>query len=569
LIAEGWQEEIDTVNHIIEFNCTPALPWTVGETSGAADDSGLILFTEDELNYAATPDAPDLRIIEDIDLRVDVSFDEWPPPGTGADTTVIAKYNDSEELRSYRLQVNTTGVIRFVWSTDGTAGTLGSANSTEAAVSAAGARIALRVEVDGDDGAGGYAIAFYTAETIAGPWTKLGSTVTDTGTISMFSGAADLEVGARDNGSTAQVLGTVHAAEVRSGIGDDAEVVANPRFAAQDEGTETFTDGVGKEWTLNGLAYIGNLPGRESSEPIRYAQTSSILERDIAEADTNISVASEPPYWTTDGVPMPFDIAIGGEVMKVRDIGQGLFDEFNRTETNGWGTTPTDHTWIVDAFDGAAAFSTSGGVASVANATVQENNDIYINTDLASVEVLMKARLPGGTPTGTIETNILLRRDPDSDHEAETAYQFLLGWNSSGNVITHIGLLDGGSFTNLLPGGNITIGSFSAGEWFYIRASAIGESLKVKVWRESDVEPVSWTAIVIDDTHPVGGVTISGIAAKSRLGSGVATPTTTEFQLYDAVSVQGFDVERSVNGIEKTHSGGDEVDFNTPARYAL
>src|SRR5687768_14542730 len=68
-------------------------------------------------SYASTPDIAALDIVGDIDLQADFISDTWPP---AADATLVAKYADSTNNRSYRLDILTTGQIRITWSTNGT-----------------------------------------------------------------------------------------------------------------------------------------------------------------------------------------------------------------------------------------------------------------------------------------------------------------------------------------------------------------------------------------------------------------------------------------------------------------
>lgn len=212
-------------------------------SSGALDTSG------SSGSYGNTPDTAALDIVGDIDIRTDIIADTWP---VTTDATLIAKYNDDTNQRSYRLDVLTTGQARITWSTDGV--TPISDVSTVSIPISTGERIAIRVTLDVNNGAAGNTAVFYTAPTIAGPWTQLGDPVVRAGVTSLFSGSATLEIGARAAGVRNPFPGLTFASQVYNGIA--GVLVANPDFRIQAPGTTVFADSTGKTWTLHGDAAI-------------------------------------------------------------------------------------------------------------------------------------------------------------------------------------------------------------------------------------------------------------------------------------------------------------------------
>jgi hypothetical protein len=200
-------------------------------------------------SYASTPDAAALDIVGDIDIRADFAADTWPPP---SDATLVAKFNDSTNNRSYRFEIISTGQLRFVWSTNGT--NTFTLTSTVPVPATIAERIAVRVTFDADNGASGRTATFYTAVQIGGAWVQLGSAVTSATATTIFSGNAALSVGARDSGALARFSGKIFAAQVRSSIG--GTVVANPVFYTQSPGTTSFADSTAKTWTVQAGASI-------------------------------------------------------------------------------------------------------------------------------------------------------------------------------------------------------------------------------------------------------------------------------------------------------------------------
>lgn len=192
-------------------------------------------------SFAYTPDHATLDITgtSDLDVRAEVAATDWTP---SANQSLISKYITTGNQRSYRLRLNAAGTLELIWSANGSA-TL-SATSTAAPSVSNGATLAVRATLDVDNGASGNTVTFYTATSIDGSWTQLGSAVTQAGVTSIFSSTAQLEAGSVANGSEL-FQGTIYAVEVRSGIG--GTVVSGMDFT-------THVDSTDKKWTLNGSA---------------------------------------------------------------------------------------------------------------------------------------------------------------------------------------------------------------------------------------------------------------------------------------------------------------------------
>lgn len=198
-------------------------------------------------NYASTPDTADLDITGDLDLRARIQFEDY---NTGSNMSLVAKWDFGGD-RSYDLRLNSGGVLRLEWSTDGAA-TSGQNGGTITGVATNGAAIWVRATLDADDG-GVAVVRFYTS-TDGVTWTQLGSDNAQASTVAIYSGAALLTVGARtNNGSNSYATGIFHEAQVLDGIA--GTTVANPVFKHPE--TAWTSDGVtmhdgDRLWTING-----------------------------------------------------------------------------------------------------------------------------------------------------------------------------------------------------------------------------------------------------------------------------------------------------------------------------
>lgn len=228
------------------------------------DDTHLWITASGDI--ASTPDHATLDITGDLDIRIDVQ------PLTWEDELGVAlggKYATTGNQRSWAWWVfDRVPVLR--WSPDGTFASAITLGATQAVVPAGDGRIAIRATLDVNNGLGGYTLTWYTAPTIAGPWTQLGDPRVGGATTSIFASTASLKVGysevAMDDST-----GRYHALQVRSGIG--GTIVANPDFTAQAAGATSFVDSAGRTWTLSG-AELRDFDVRASGEvadwPVRW-----------------------------------------------------------------------------------------------------------------------------------------------------------------------------------------------------------------------------------------------------------------------------------------------------------
>lgn len=237
-------------------------------------------------NYASTPDNAALDITGDIELRAYAAADNW---SLASDQTLVAKFVTG--ALSYRLLVN-DGFLIFQVSTDGTS--FWTSFSSIPIPAEDGELIGLRALMDANNGAGGHTVSFWTGPSIDGPWTRLGDNQVTAVTITIFSGVAPLEVGSRNYGTSDLFTGTIAAAKVISDpFGTPAEV-ANPDFAAEADGTTTFTDDAGRTWALN-PPWL-DLPGVSGD----YASTPDNAALDIT-ADLDIRADATLTSWTAVG----------------------------------------------------------------------------------------------------------------------------------------------------------------------------------------------------------------------------------------------------------------------------
>ncbi|MCI4045139.1 hypothetical protein [Streptomyces sp. TRM75563] len=202
-------------------------------------------------SYVSTPDAAPLDITGDLDLRVEVTTDWW----TVAPQILLGKWDSSIAQRSYMLTL-INGRLQLQVTVDGVYG-----YNVNALLPSLPRRAAVRATIDVDNGAGGWTVTMYWAESLDGPWTPMMDPFSydADGPIAIFNSTAPLSLAPTAFTATPPWLpveGRVHRAEVRDGI--DGTVVADLDVRNLPEGTTSWTDSAGRTWTLGPDATISD-----------------------------------------------------------------------------------------------------------------------------------------------------------------------------------------------------------------------------------------------------------------------------------------------------------------------
>lgn len=235
---------------------------------------------------ATIPDSVGLSITGDVDLRIDAWLPSWRVA-----QDLLGKYTATGNQRSYEMWVDSTGVIVFKWSTDGTSAGAITVSSTLPVPSPIFGRRAVRVTLDINNGASGNTVTFYTASTMSGTWVQLGDPVITAGTTAIYDSTALLYIGkiaARNGGVSGAALNSarikVYSAQVLSGIA--GTIKASPDFTAQTDGATSFVDAQGNTCTMNGTATIVGRDYRFYGEISELPKARDITNKDISVSAT-------------------------------------------------------------------------------------------------------------------------------------------------------------------------------------------------------------------------------------------------------------------------------------------
>jgi hypothetical protein len=193
-------------------------------------------------NFLSVPDEAALDITGDIDIRVQVSMDDWTP---AAESTFVSKRAGAGE-RSYNLAITTAGALVLGWTENGT--DFLAATSTSSTSVADGTVKWVRVTLDVDNGASGYDAKFFLSDD-GSTWTQLGTTITGGATTSIFASSIAVRIGERTS-ATNPAAGKFYRAQVFNGI-DGTKVLDVDTSVLTSGAATTFTALTGQTVTIN------------------------------------------------------------------------------------------------------------------------------------------------------------------------------------------------------------------------------------------------------------------------------------------------------------------------------
>lgn len=260
-------------------------------SAGTGDIYLKAMYTEpNALRNIQTADKAVLDVTGDIDIRCEIWPHSWRPT---ASMMIMSKYTITGNQRSWVLYLGTDGKLVLRWSTDGTSGGVSNTFAT-APVPAGSGRLAIRCTLKVNNGAGGNDTQFFTAPDINSTYTQLGSTITQSGTTSLFNSSAPLIVAGGASDSQQLLSGAMayggrfYKAELRNGI--FGTLVANMDSTAQALGATTWSDGLGtpNTWTIVGTGV------RVTSDRVRFVGEMSALPQtmDVTGKDIYVPVTA-------------------------------------------------------------------------------------------------------------------------------------------------------------------------------------------------------------------------------------------------------------------------------------
>jgi hypothetical protein len=274
--------------------------------------------------------------------------------------------------------------------------------------------------------------------------------------------------------------------------------------------------------------------------------------------DTALSVTvTDGPLWTLDPAECPLDVRVGGEVMTVTAISDGVTDGFDRTVASGWGTAPDGQAWTVTGT--ASNYSVTGGEGRITFNATNAARVAALSQHCESVDVEVAFTLPVAAFTGSAAFLYLIG---SYDQVGNDWYALVIILGTNGTISIFFERKTAGSVTSIgttaiVPG--ITVNTTTT---YRARLRVDDGLLQGKVWDAANPEPPTWHNAVADSVNPSAG----DVGVQVFVPAGVTNPLPLTFAFLEMVvhNPQTFTVTRGTNGITKAHTAGTDVRLAVP-----
>ncbi|MFJ3834437.1 hypothetical protein ACIPY6_02850 [Streptomyces sp. NPDC090054] len=318
-----------------------------------------------------------------------------------------------------------------------------------------------------------------------------------------------------------------------------------------------------REWTIVLACSPGGPWTVAQADTARADTDGSVLGAAAGAGDTTMlvhtlqTVDSSNPRWTQDPAELPFDVTVGGEVVRATAISGLVEDVFGRTvAAGGWGTSTSGQTYTVTGGT-ASERSVSGGLGLITVTSSQTTLRVQtVAETCADAEVRCTVSVSATATGAGLVTSVVMRWA-----SASSCYRARVEWGTGGGItlsaVVGSTLIDSSVATGL---------TYTPGAQFDVRVRLIGHRILMRIWPTGGVEPVGiWQ---LDRTATSGhGLITSGQVGVGGGGFGGNTNPSVAYQFdnWAIESPQRMAVTRAINGIVKPHAVGADVRLTTPA----
>lgn len=233
------------------------------------------------------------------------------------------------------------------------------------------------------------------------------------------------------------------------------------------------------------------------------------------------------------------------------DTTQVAFDNFNRVSASNWGVMSSGQTWTNQGGAVTDHIVTNGFGQHVIPSTGNPRRDVV--GSFTDTEVQVTSSSPVLSTGVAVQTGILLRNQDSSNH-----YEADLIWNTNNTVAVRLVSRIAGTATTLAE---TTIGWYTAGDSFTIKARIDGSNLYVKAWKYDGEEPTFWQANAVSTTiTAAGGV---GLRSEAPAGNTNTLPFTVSYEEFTNTPATSFvyEIQRS----DPVDTGWETIMLGNPA----
>lgn len=285
----------------------------------------------------------------------------------------------------------------------------------------------------------------------------------------------------------------------------------------------------------------------------------------VSSSDTALTVvpsAGESMLWTTDSSDWPFDVRVSGETMRVTSVSNWLSDTFTRSVSNSWGTPETGSAWSTVGGGVASDYAVNGSAGVHTLSTVDETRRTAVTAagpdfDLYC-DITTSALATGDSLYGAVTARML---------DSGNMYMARLEFTTANTIILVLRRLLADASTDL---GTYTLPGIThvAGTYMRVRFQGVGSRLRAKVYPASDpVEDPAWHVSGVDSgISPAYSI---GTRSIRVTGNTNAASVAIQYDNYRVITPQTLTVTRSINGVTKAQTAGEDIRLANPTYIAL
>ncbi|MFU0241654.1 alkaline phosphatase D family protein [Streptomyces scabiei] len=359
-------------------------------------------------------------------------------------------------------------------------------------------------------------------------WTQFTTDVTDKSAVTFRY--------AKDNSATA---------------GEDAVYIDDLDFTAP---LSTIAGPAGPNRADTSGSHLVTTVASTATEMIVHTPPDGIFDR----APWIVSAALSDAPNLRDSEYFPFDLRLGGEVVRASGASPFHYDSFTRTVAAGsWGTSDGGQAWsLVGGSNSEREVNGSRGLVTLPSSPSTLRLQT-LPTSLEDCEIRARLSVDQVATGAALVPGILLRYTGASDW-----YQARIHFSTSGSMLASI------TRDTTQIGSSVALPrAYSAGNEFDMRVRIIGHRILQRVWPAGTTEPDIWhnDQTITTNTLDSGQV---GTTASALAGNTNVNPVC-RFDNFEVVTPQRLTVARSINTVAKAQSADTPISLDQPARLAL
>jgi len=308
------------------------------------------------------------------------------------------------------------------------------------------------------------------------------------------------------------------------------------------------------------------------NKPNRWDTSGALLVNAVTNSDTELVVHTQQngifarAQWINSAgltavypTHFPFDLRLGGEVVRATAIKPLAYDTFTRTVAAGsWGTG-----------DGGQAWTLVGGVSSSERSVDGTRGLVTLTSSPSSLrfqtlptsvgdsEIRARLSVTQVATGASIVPGVLMRYV-----DASNFYRGRIHFSTGGAMYVSATR----DTTQLITETQLPY-TYAANDEFEMRVRLVGHRILIRVWPVGKSEPERWhhDATVTTNTIAAGQV---GTTASAFSGNTNASPVC-RFDQFEVITPQRVTVQRSINTVVKAQTANAAVSLAQPAAVAL